>query len=665
VAALEVAYTVSGSATPGSDYVALPGFVTIPEGAVDATVSVAALDDSLPEPSESVIVTVLATPAYDLGSPSSGTVSIVSDDVPPDLTMTALGAPSSAAAGSTITVSATVKNQGAGAAGATQVLFYLSTNTTWEPGDVQFGNRAVSPLAPNTSEAMSLQLTIPATTPGGTYFVLAKADGLNEIEESNETNNVRPSTSITIGPDLIVAWITAPLTATPGSSITLTDATRNQGVGAAAASTTSYYLSTNLTLEPSDVLLGSRAVNPLNIGLQHTGSATVMIPPSTANGTYYVIAQADSASVVSETIETNNLRYSDAMKIGVDLSVTVLSMPGKVGAGDSVNVSVTTANLGGMPSPESITRLYFSVNQVIDASDALLAARTIPPLAGATSNVAVIPVVIPASAATGGYYVIAAADAAATIVETDETNNLRNVRIYVGPDLTITSVGVPPGAEPGGQVSLTDTTQNIGGGLAPATQTAFYLSTNTVLDASDIFLGTRTVPPLGTNVSNTATTTFTVPPGTPLGSYYVFVDADHSGTVGEIIETNNLFAGSLVRVGPDLSLTLLTAPSTVGRGIAFTVTDTTRNDGSLAAESTTSYYLSSNATLDASDILLGSRPVGALATGMQATGQASLTVPATQTPGNYYIIAKADGGNVVAESAEGNNSRYLTIRVNP
>jgi subtilase family serine protease len=42
-----------------------------------------------------------------------------------------------------------------------------------------------------------------------------------------------------------------------------------------------------------------------------------------------------------------------------------------------------------------------------------------------------------------------------------------------------------------------------------------------------------------------------------------------------------------------------------------------------------------------------------------------VTVPVTQSPGGYYIIAKADAGNVVAESAEGNNTRYVFITVNP
>ena len=55
---------------------------------------------------------------------------------------------------------------------------------------------------------------------------------------------------------------------------------------------------------------------------------------------------------------------------------------------------------------------------------------------------------------------------------------------------------------------------------------------------------------------------------------------------------------------------------------------------------------------------------GALATGTQENGQASVVIPATQATGNYYLIAKADNGNVASESNETNNVRSRTIKVN-
>jgi hypothetical protein len=78
--ALTVLYTVGGTATAGSDYVALSGTVTIPAGAASATITVTPINDTLVEPSETAIVTLAANSAYAVGSPASATVTITSDD---------------------------------------------------------------------------------------------------------------------------------------------------------------------------------------------------------------------------------------------------------------------------------------------------------------------------------------------------------------------------------------------------------------------------------------------------------------------------------------------------------------------------------------------------------------------------------------------------------
>jgi len=81
--ALTVNYTVSGTATSGSDYNALSGSVTIPAGSSTATITVTPINDTLVESDETVIVTLSANAAYSIGSPSSATVTIISDDPVP------------------------------------------------------------------------------------------------------------------------------------------------------------------------------------------------------------------------------------------------------------------------------------------------------------------------------------------------------------------------------------------------------------------------------------------------------------------------------------------------------------------------------------------------------------------------------------------------------
>jgi|GEM_PF-672574 len=79
--ALVVSLSYSGSATSGSDYSSLPTQVTIPAGQSSVTLTVRPVDDSLSEPSESVIATLQSSSAYNFDSRrTSATVTIADND---------------------------------------------------------------------------------------------------------------------------------------------------------------------------------------------------------------------------------------------------------------------------------------------------------------------------------------------------------------------------------------------------------------------------------------------------------------------------------------------------------------------------------------------------------------------------------------------------------
>ena len=83
-----VFYSVSGTATPDADYVALSGEVNIPAGSQTATISVDAIDDLLVEDEETVIVTITPDPGYDIGA-NTATVRVLSEETLPVVTITA------------------------------------------------------------------------------------------------------------------------------------------------------------------------------------------------------------------------------------------------------------------------------------------------------------------------------------------------------------------------------------------------------------------------------------------------------------------------------------------------------------------------------------------------------------------------------------------------
>ncbi|MBI4685387.1 MAG: hypothetical protein HY755_09325 [Nitrospirae bacterium] len=147
------------------------------------------------------------------------------------------------------------------------------------------------------------------------------------------------------------------------------------------------------------------------------------IPAGTATGTYYVIAKADGANVVSEVTETNNTKYSTAIKIGPDLTVSALTVPTSAKIGATISITDTTKNIGAEDAGASTTKFYFSTNSAFDGNDTYLGSRDIPTLIASTTNSGSTSVTIPAGTATGTYYIIAVADADNVIAELTETNN--------------------------------------------------------------------------------------------------------------------------------------------------------------------------------------------------------------------------------------------------
>jgi subtilase family serine protease len=144
----------------------------------------------------------------------------------------------------------------------------------------------------------------------------------------------------------------------------------------------------------------------------------------------------------------------------------------------------------------------------------------------------------------------------------------------------------------------------------------------------------------------------------------VVAKADGNDQIAETSETNNTKNSNQIKIGPDLTVYSMTVSSSAKTGATISITDTTKNGGAgEAGASTTSFYLSTDTTLDGGDTLLGSRSVGSLSAGASIQSTTSVTIPATTTPGAYYIIGKADAEGVVSETSETNNTSYRSISI--
>jgi phosphodiesterase/alkaline phosphatase D-like protein len=176
---LIVNYTVGGSAANGFDYQGLSGTVLIPAGQSSANVTVTTLDDSFVEGNETVVLTLNSNTAYNLGSPVSGTITIIDNDSSGGASLTE--SPLSAAPGSAVTAA---WSGIASPTGTDWVGLYVpgapeSNFLSWA-----YVNCTRFPGSPAPSGSCSLPL---GTVPNGTYELrLFTNDGFVRLATSNQ-----------------------------------------------------------------------------------------------------------------------------------------------------------------------------------------------------------------------------------------------------------------------------------------------------------------------------------------------------------------------------------------------------------------------------------------------------------------------------------------------
>ena len=259
------------------------------------------------------------------------------------------------------------------------------------------------------------------------------------------------------------------------------------------------------------------------------------------------------------------------------------------------------------------------------------------------------------------FYVVAASNG----LGTSDDSNEASATPKAPADLVVSALAVPANAGAATTVDASVTTRNQGAGASLPSTTRFWLSKNAVIDATDVVLsGVQSVPALSPGAVLASVVSLTIPADTTVGLYFVIAKADADGVDAEASEFNNT-VGRVVSIGPDLVASSLTAPLAVGPGGVMAVSETVKNQGAgMSAASTTRFYLSANAALDAADVMLaGGRAVPALAAGASSSGSTSLTIPAATATGTYYLFAKADGDAAVVETQETNNTTLRSFQV--
>lgn len=237
--------------------------------------------------------------------------------------------------------------------------------------------------------------------------------------------------------DLTVTAVTGPATAVVGSSITINNTVLNISDLAAKKYNDTGAFDVGLYLAPSDsgiadlnnlILLDTRHVLNLAPGQSSPAADTVTIPGTVAEGTYYLVAVADSNGAVMEEDETNNaMAASQTIAITgtqPDLAITALSGPSNITRDVPFNVITTVSNLVSTAAGGFRVGIYLSTDPTVTTGDIFIGSRSIAGLAGSTSNTATTSVTVPsATVPAGTYYLGAIADDQGAVSESNESNN--------------------------------------------------------------------------------------------------------------------------------------------------------------------------------------------------------------------------------------------------
>jgi subtilase family serine protease len=498
---------------------------------------------------------------------TTGAVTVTRPDLLETTASTTPAAPSRAP-GTTLSVTDTVGNAGRVTSGASTTRYYLSLDGVKSAGDTLLtGSRAVPSLASAATHSGTVTVTIPAATPLANYYLLACADDLNTVVETNEGNNCAVASSglVTVTrPDLIMSTVsTTPATPVrvPGTTFSVTDSTLNAGAVASGPSTTRYYLSLDGTKNAGDTLLvGIRAVPGLAAGASSSGTVTVTIPAATPLNNYVLLACADDTNSVAETNEGNNcLTASGSATVTVTrpdlVETTATTTPAAPvrAPGTTFSVTDTAQNTGAVASGASTTRYYLSLDGVKNAGDTLLVGtRAVLGLAAGASSSGTVTVTIPSTTPLNTYSLLACADDLNAVVETNEGNNCivasSGAVTVTRPDLLEDTVSNPPTTKARGTTfSVTGTTRNAGTVASGASTTRYYLSLDGLKNAGDTLLvGSRAVPGLAAGATTSpGTVTVTIPSTTPLNTYFLLLAcADDLNAVVETNEGNNCKASA-------------------------------------------------------------------------------------------------------------------------
>ncbi len=568
-----------------------------------------------------------------LNDTASDVATVVSSS---DLAVTDSDSPDPVAAGSNITYTQVVTNNGPSAADNATYVAPVPTNTTlvsisapsgWSCTGPGAGNPGTvvcinANMAGGTSASFSLVVKVNTGVANGTVISDKVSVSSSATDPTSSNNSATASTLVgSTGPNLSVTNTVAPNPAQAGSNITYTQVVTNTGSTAVTNGTFTEATPANTTFvsitPPAGWICTGFPASPCTATTVAAGAS------GTFSVVYKVNAGTASGTILSDTVIVNSSNQSYgasaaaasdvvAAATQADLALSTTAIPGSVLAGNDITYTQTVTNNGpAAASGATFTEatpantIYQSVSApagwtcttpVVGSTGTV--SCTNPSLAvGATANIIVV-LNVPSTVAASS--VTAASSVSATTTDPLISNNSTSVTttVIVACDLTVTNSGSPSPVAAGSNITYTQTITNNGpancstGTFTEGTpaNTAF-VSVAAVTTGGGTWTCPNSAPVSCTNASVTAGSTATITAvykvnaGTAAGT--LITDTDTGGTTTR--DTNPADNSATVSIAvasatqADLSVTNSASPNPVTAGSNITYTQSVTNGGPATA----------------------------------------------------------------------------------
>ncbi|OXU15933.1 CARDB domain-containing protein [Sedimentisphaera salicampi] len=239
-------------------------------------------------------------------------------EIKPDVDLSADSSVESAEvpSGGAVEFDITASNSGSSDSTAFEAAVYISDQDsgwdTLEASDIVYSDQIIGVTA-GGSETMQVSFSSPASA--GTYYLKAKVDNAEAIDETDETNNWSETVTLTVPKeiDLTAAIDEGMITAYEGNEQTLGFSADCEGNAPAENFKVSLYYSETEGDWQNAELLDEEVLSSLAQGSSYNGEFTFDLPP--VNSAYYLKAMVDSADTVVETDEANNWSASEQIEV--------------------------------------------------------------------------------------------------------------------------------------------------------------------------------------------------------------------------------------------------------------------------------------------------------------------------------------------------------------